>query len=104
MARIALVHDHVGGKAGGGGGVRQMLELALALDRSGHHVTVACLDFEPGTEHRRAGSEIEIRAVREGEVRPPAGRFGELTRIWREMPEVARAVPRDAEIVNAHET
>jgi glycosyltransferase involved in cell wall biosynthesis len=81
-----------------------MLELALALDRIGHRVTVACLDYEPGTEHRRAGSQVEIRAVREGGVRPPAGRLGELTRLWREMPRVARAVPADAEVINAHET
>jgi glycosyltransferase involved in cell wall biosynthesis len=102
--RIALVHDHVGGQAGGGGGVRQMLELALALKRLGHDVTIACHDFAPGSEYGNASREIEVRSVRKGVVEPFTRRATELRRQLLGMPKVARLVPEDVDVVNAHES
>jgi D-inositol-3-phosphate glycosyltransferase len=102
--KIALVHDHVGGQAGGGGGVRQMLELALALRTLGHEAIIACHDFIPGTEYGNASREVEVRCVREGVVEPFTRRMAEMRRLWIGMPKVARLVPADVDIVNAHET
>jgi D-inositol-3-phosphate glycosyltransferase len=100
---IALVHHHVGGKAGGGGGVRLMLELGTGLLRRGHRVTVACHDFLPGSEFSYAADELEIRSVRRGISELPAGNRALARRYWRELPRVARLVPDDADVVNAHE-
>ncbi|HLM85003.1 MAG TPA: glycosyltransferase family 4 protein [Solirubrobacteraceae bacterium] len=100
---IALVNHHVGGKAGGGGGVRLMLELGTRLVRRGHRVTVACYDFLPGSEFSYAADQLEIRSVRRGAFELPAGN-GELARrFWLDMPKVARLVPPDADVVNAHD-
>lgn len=96
---LALVHDHVGGPAGGGGGVRQMLGLARGLIELGHGVTVVCHDFEPGPE----AEGLRVRAVRTGRVRPPRSRRAWLRRQWAGMPAVARLVPDDVDVVNAHE-
>jgi glycosyltransferase involved in cell wall biosynthesis len=104
MARVALVHNHVGGAAGGGGGVRQMLELGLTLEELGHQVTIACHDFEPGTEHDHGSRRLEVKAVRSGAVRVPGSRLGELRHLMLAMRKVAALVPDDAEVVNAHET
>ena len=100
---IALVHHHVGGKAGGGGGVRLMLELGIGLVRRGHRVTVACHDFLPGSEFSYASDQLEIRSVRRGAFELPAGNRALARRFWLEMPKVARLVPPDAAVVNAHE-
>ncbi len=100
---IALVHHHVGGKAGGGGGVRLMLELGTGLVRLGHRVTVACHDFLPGSEFSYASDQLEIRCVRRGISELPAGNRALARRYWRELPKVARLVPPDATVVNAHE-
>ncbi|MFZ2114244.1 MAG: glycosyltransferase family 4 protein [Solirubrobacteraceae bacterium] len=100
---IALVHHHVGGKAGGGGGVRLMLELGTGLVRRGHRVTIACHDFLPGSEFSYASDQLEIRSVRQGISELPAGNRALAHRFWLDMPKVARLVPEDADVVNAHE-
>ncbi len=100
---IALVHHHVGGKAGGGGGVRLMLELGPGLVKRGHRVTVACHDFLPDSEFAYASDQLEIRSVRRGISELPAGNAALARRFWLDMPKVARLVPADADVVNAHE-
>ena len=100
---IALVNHHVGGKAGGGGGVRLMLELGSGLVSRGHRVTVACYDFLPGSEFSYAADQLEIRSVRHGAFELPAGNVALARRFWLEMPKVARLVPSDADVVNAHD-
>jgi glycosyltransferase involved in cell wall biosynthesis len=100
---IALVHHHVGGKAGGGGGVRLMLELGTGLVRRGHRVTVACHDFLPGSEFSYASDQLEIRSVRRGISELPAGNRALARHFWLDMPKVARLVPPEADVINAHE-
>ena len=100
---IALVHHHVGGKSGGGGGVRLMLELGTGLVRRGHRVTIACHDFIPGSEFSYASDQLEIRSVRQGVSELPADNRALARRFWLDMPKVARLVPNDADVVNAHE-
>jgi glycosyltransferase involved in cell wall biosynthesis len=100
---IALVNDHVGGKAGGGGGVRLMLELGAGLVRRGHRVTVTCHDFLAGSEFSYAADELEIRSVRRGTFELPAGNAALARRFWLEMPKVARLIPAEANVVNAHD-
>ena len=103
MRHVALVHDHVGGKAGGGGGVRLMLELGLALVRQGHRVTVVCHDYEPDAEFADASRELDIRAVNTGSAPWIGSRHELVRRFWLGMPKVARLVPDDVDVVNAHE-
>ncbi len=100
---IALVNHHVGGKAGGGGGVRLMLELGAGLVNRGHRVTVACHDFLPGSEFSYAADQLEIRSVRRGAFELPVGNRALARRFWLDMPKVARLVPTDADVVNAHD-
>lgn len=99
---IALVHHNVGGRAGGGGGVRLMLELGMGLKARGHEVTVVCHDYLPSSEFAYASEELEIRSVRTGVSEIPAGGVP-LARRWLEMSKVARLVPRGTDVVNAHE-
>jgi glycosyltransferase involved in cell wall biosynthesis len=100
---IALVNHHVGGKAGGGGGVRLMLELGAGLLERGHRVTVACYDFLAGSEFSYAADRLEIRSVRRGPFELPANSRELARRFWLDMPQVAKLVPRDADVVNAHD-
>jgi glycosyltransferase involved in cell wall biosynthesis len=100
---IALVHHHVGGKAGGGGGVRLMLELGLGLRRRGHRVTVVCHDHLSDSEFLYASEPLEIRAVRRGISEVPGNASALARRYWLDMPKVARLVPADTDIINAHE-
>ena len=100
---IALVHHHVGGKAGGGGGVRLMLELGSGLVARGHRVTVACHDFLAGSEFAYASDRLEIRSVRQGVSEMPSGNRALARHFWLDMPKVARLIPPDADLVNAHE-
>ncbi len=100
---IALVNHHVGGKAGGGGGVRLMLELGAGLVKRGHRVTVACHDFLAGSEFSYAADQLEIRSVRSGPFELPAGNRELARRFWLDMPKVARLVPADADVVNPHD-
>jgi glycosyltransferase involved in cell wall biosynthesis len=100
---IALVNHHVGGEAGGGGGVRLMLELGTGLAGRGHRVTVACHDFLPSSQFSYASDQLEIRSVRRGTFELPAGNGALARRFWLDMPKVARLVPPDANVVNAHD-
>lgn len=100
---IALVNNHVGGKAGGGGGVRLMLELGAGLVGRGHRVTVACHDFLAGSEFSYAADRLEIRSVRRGPFELPVGNAALARRFWLDMPKVARLVPADVDVVNAHD-
>jgi glycosyltransferase involved in cell wall biosynthesis len=100
---IALVNHHVGGKAGGGGGVRLMLELGAGLMERGHRVTVACYDFLEGSEFSYAADRLEIRSVRQGPFELPADNRALARRFWLEMPKVAKLVPSDADVVNSHD-
>jgi FkbM family methyltransferase len=103
MAKIALVHNHVGGTAGGGGGVRLMVEMGLALERQGHRVTIACHNFDANAEFAEATKRLDIRSVHEGDAGHPVGQRAMAERYWRGMPKVARLVPDDVDVVNAHE-
>lgn len=99
------MHDHVGGTAGGGGGVRLMLELGCELLERGHGVTVLCHDYLPGSEFDDMASRLDIRAVRTGVSEPPgasARAFAE--RYLKGMRKVAALLPADTEIVNSHES
>ena len=100
---IGLLHHHVGGKAGGGGGVRLMLELGSGLASRGHRVTVVCHDYLASSEFAYASDQLEIRAVRTGVSEEPAGNVALARQYWLDMPRVARLVPRDADVVNAHD-
>jgi glycosyltransferase involved in cell wall biosynthesis len=100
---VALIHHHVGGEAGGGGGVRLMLELGLGLASVGHRVTVVCHDHLASSEFAYAADQLDIRALRTGVSEMPAGNAALARRYWLDMPKVARLVPRDADVVNAHE-
>jgi glycosyltransferase involved in cell wall biosynthesis len=100
---IALVNHYVGGKAGGGGGVRLMLELGAGLVERGHRVTVACYDFLEGSEFSYAADLLEIRSVRQGPFELPADNRALARRFWLEMPKVAKLVPPDADVVNSHD-
>ncbi|MHB8491053.1 MAG: glycosyltransferase family 4 protein [Solirubrobacteraceae bacterium] len=100
---IALVNHHVGGSAGGGGGVRLMLELGTGLVRRGHRVTVACHAFQAGSEFSYAADQLEIRSVRHGAFELPSSNRALARRFWLDMPKVARLVPLDADVVNAHD-
>jgi glycosyltransferase involved in cell wall biosynthesis len=100
---IALVNHHVGGKAGGGGGVRLMLELGVGLVERGHRVTVACYDFLEGSEFSYAADKLEICSVRHGPFELPASNRELARRFWLDMPKVAKLVPHDADVVNSHD-
>ena len=80
-----------------------MLELGLGLKQRGHRVTVACHDHLPGSEFVYASEQLEIRAVREGISELPATQLELARRYWLELPKVAKLVPGDADLVNAHE-
>jgi hypothetical protein len=80
-----------------------MLELGLGLTTRGHRVTVACHDYLPDSEFLYASEQLEIRAVRHGISELPANSAALARRFWLDMPKVARLVPRDADVVNAHE-
>lgn len=100
---IVLLSHHVGGKAGGGGGVRLMLELGSGLTSRGHRVTVVCHDYLPSSEFAYASDQLQIRALRTGVSKEPAGNVALARRYWLALPKLARLVPRDADVVNAHD-
>ena len=103
LLKIALLNHHVGGPSGGGGGVRLMLELGQGLARRGHRVTIAVHDHLAGGEFESETEGLEIRALREGRVQWTGGRAGVARTYWLEMPRVARLVPSDVDVVNAHD-
>jgi glycosyltransferase involved in cell wall biosynthesis len=80
-----------------------MLELGLGLRRLGWRVTVCCHDHQPAAEFAEASKQLEIRAVRTGTAEWPASRPALIDRFWRGMRKVARLVPDDADVINAHE-
>ena len=80
-----------------------MLELGLNLQSLGHRVVVVCHDFDPGTEFAAASESLEIRSVRSGPFEVPSGKRAALRRFWRDMRPVAKLVPDDVEVINAHE-
>lgn len=101
--KVALLHSHFGGRSGGGGGVRQMTELALSLRELGHEPTICVHDYDPENAFTGAAEGIEIRSVRTGPYEVPVGAKQALRQIWREMPALAKIVPADVDIINAHE-
>ena len=103
MARIALITDRLGGRAGGGGAARQMLELGRGLRDLGHDVTVACLEYEAESAFAQSMEGLDVRAVHREIGASPVGRFELLRRMRRGMAEVAALLPTDVDVVNAHE-
>lgn len=101
--KVALLHSHFGGRSGGGGGVRQMNELALSLRELGHQPTICVHDYDPSNAFTGADSGVEIRSVNKGSYAIPVGARQALRQIWREMPAVAKIVPTDVDVINAHE-
>lgn len=101
--KVALLHSHFGGRSGGGGGVRQMTELALSLKELGHEPTICVHDHDPTNTFTGADSGIEILSVNQGPYAIPVGAKQALRQIWREMPELAKVVPGDVDVINAHE-
>ena len=83
--------------------MRGCLELALGLQEAGHEVLVACHDFERGTEFSSASEAIEVRAVREGATGREASRADTLRLMADGMRRVAKLLPPDVDVVNAHE-
>ena len=100
---IALVNHHVGGKAGGGGGVRLMLELGAAWWVAATASRSRATTSWPGSEFSYAADQLEIRSVRRGPFELPAGNRALARRFWLDMPKVAKLVPHDADVVNAHD-
>jgi glycosyltransferase involved in cell wall biosynthesis len=80
-----------------------MLELGLALQRQGWRVTVVCHDYQPDAEFADASRELDIRAVRHGVSEWIESRAELVRRFWLGMPKVARLVPGDVDVINAHE-
>lgn len=101
--KITLIHSLIGGPSGGGGGVRQMLELARALRRLDHEVTVCGYAFDAQTAFTEPDDDFEILSVVEGVVSPPVSLVDAQRQRWRELPRVAELVPNDCDVINAHE-
>jgi glycosyltransferase involved in cell wall biosynthesis len=80
-----------------------MTELALSLKRLGHDPVICVHDHDPEGSFMGADDQIEIRSVRKGPYKIPVGARNALRQIWREMPELAKIVPSDVEVINAHE-
>jgi glycosyltransferase involved in cell wall biosynthesis len=100
--RVALIHDRIGGPAGGGGGVRQMLELGLGLKRLGHEVVAVCRDLTPGSDLADAFARaFEVRSVA-APPPPPRGPLAPERHTWAAMRATAALVPA-VDAVNAHE-
>lgn len=101
--KIALVHAFYGGRAGGGGGVRQMTELARNLKAAGHECVICSHEYEPGTIDPDPADEFEIRSVNTGPVQLPATRRDSLSFAWFKTRKVAELIPADVDVVNVHE-
>lgn len=78
-----------------------MMDAAHRFHRAGHHVTVSCFHYDADTVPDHPG--IEIRSVRTGPFRTRGGRRGAMARFWRDMPQVARLIPDDVDVIHAHE-
>ena len=101
--KVALIHERVGGRGGGGGGVRQMLELGVALRDLGHEVVVATHNHDPGTVFEGPARELEVRGVVAGEAPFANPRLDTIRLVAGGMRRVAGLVPGDVDVVNAHE-
>lgn len=102
--KVALLHGFVGGRAGGGGGVRQMLELARGLGALGHEPVICAYQFEPGTIDPEIESAFEIRAVETGPISHPRNALALQKTKWVEMWRQSKIVPSDVDVINAHES
>lgn len=80
-----------------------MLELGTGLVGRGHRVTVACHDFLAGSEFSYAADRLEIRSVRRGTFELPLDNRALARRFWLDMPKVARLIPPEADVINAHD-
>jgi len=101
--KIALLHDRVGGRGGGGGGVRQLLELGVALRDLCHEVVVCCHDHHPETVFAGPARELEVRGVERADLDRIRSRRDLIELHLRGMARVAELVPSDVDVVNAHE-
>src|SRR5688572_15318598 len=81
-----------------------MVELAAGLERLGHRVTLVCHDFQPGAEFAAVADRLDIRAVQRGSADVLRGRGEFMARYLAGMRRVARLVPADVDVVNAHES
>ena len=101
--KVALLHGYVGGPAGGGGGIRQMLELARGLDQLGHEPVILGYQFEPGTIDPQIERRFEFLAVERGKIHHPKSQL-QIQRVkWRGMKQLADLIPADVDAVNVHE-
>jgi glycosyltransferase involved in cell wall biosynthesis len=100
---VALIHNQVGGRAGGAGGVRLLLELGQALVRRGHRVTVCCYAHEPGGVFSYAEEGLEIRSVTRAVTEAATGQAALARYYWFQTPRIARLVPSDADVINSHD-
>lgn len=103
MGKIALVHNHVGRTHGGGAGIRLMLEVGRALEHQGHRITIVCHDFDEGADFAEVAGRLDIRSVHRSGAGLPESRKPMVDSDWRGMARVARLVPDDVDVVNAHE-
>jgi glycosyltransferase involved in cell wall biosynthesis len=99
--KVAILHDRIGGKAGGGGGVRELRELALGLRDLGHQPVVLCHDLSRSSDFETSLEGVEVRAVREVSEGEGGGRLELARRYLREMPALAALVPDDVTVVHA---
>lgn len=102
--KVALAHGYVGGPAGGGGGIRQILELARGLKELGHEVVICAYQFERGTVDSALEEAFEFRAVSRQRITHPRGVAAIQKVKWLEMKRLANLIPPDVDIVNVHET
>lgn len=101
--KVVLGHSYLGGKAGGGGGVRQMLNLATGLADHGHEVTICAQNYEPGTIDPKIEERFEIRSPNVGPIQVPRGHLAFQRSALLGTRALARVMPQDADVVNLHE-
>lgn len=102
--KVALLHGFVGGPAGGGGGVRQLLELGRGLGQLGHEVVVCAYQFEPGTVDPELEEMFEYRAVKRQKIDHPKSLVALQKAKWLEMKRLADLIPDDVDVINGHES
>ncbi len=101
MHRVAILHDRIGGSAGGGGGVRELIQLAAGLRELGHEPHVLCHDLVAGGDFSPEEAGLEVRAVRRLDDDPPGGRLALARAHLRDMPALARLVPAGTTVIHA---
>lgn len=80
-----------------------MTELALSLRELGHEPVICVHDHDPQNAFTGADDGVEIRSVNTGPYSVPVGAKQALRQIWREMPALAKIIPADVDVINAHE-